>query len=265
MNTNIKRVDTPHGRVYIVKEDRGIYMYPSVTTVLSSEPQLWLEKLSAEIGAEKLAVISANAAGRGTVMHTFLENYLICMGYHGKGDACLLYAQKKTSKELAGKFDEKTIAKGRDLFYNMLESELFQQMHKPLFAEKFLWSHACMFAGTADFGYTDKFTDGDILGDFKSANSPRGEDQVKKYRKQMGAYSIAYEERTGRAVKRAEVWISYPEGIQKIVLEGTDLLNERQNFQVLCENYHKNWNKRLIIEYLKNLRTLKITENGGES
>jgi hypothetical protein len=257
MNGNIKRVDTPFGRVYMVKDGNDIRIYPSVTTVLSSEPQPWLEQLSQDIGAEELAKISANAANRGTVMHTYLENYLICMGYHGKSDSCLLYTQKKTSKELSGKYEEKAIAKGRDLFYNMLDSELFQMMKRPLFSEKFLWSHDCMFAGTADFGYIDEHADGDILGDFKSASSPRGEEQVKKYRKQLGAYSIAYEERTGRIVKRAEVWISYPEGVQKIVLEGESLISERENFRLLCENYHKNWNKKPIIEYLKNLKDSK--------
>lgn len=265
MSNKIKRVDTPFGRVYMVKEDNDIKIYPSVTTVLSSEPAPWLEKLSADIGAEELAKISQRAANRGTVMHTYLENYLICMGFRGKGDECLFYAQKKTVKDLQGKFDDQTFAKGRDLFYNMLGSSLFDIMKKPLFSEKFLWSHTCMFAGTADFGYTDEFDDGDILGDFKSANTPRNEEQVSKYRKQLGAYSIAYEERTGRRVKRAEVWIAHPEGIQSIILENDELEYAKKQFSDLCENYHQNWNKKPIIEYLKALKDSKMTTHGSES
>lgn len=265
MSTKIKKVDTPFGRVYVVKEDNNISIYPSVTTVLSSEPSPWLEKLSADIGAEELAKISHRAANRGTVMHAYLENYLICLGFRGKGDECLLYAQKKTSKDLQGKFDEQTFAKGRDLFYNMLDSSLFTLMKKPLFAEKFLWSHKSMFAGTADFGYTDTFDNGDILGDFKSANTPRNDEQVSKYRKQLGAYSIAYEERTGRHVKRAEVWISHSEGIQSIVLERDELEYAKKQFTDLCKNYHQNWNKKTIIEYLKASKDTKMTNNGSES
>jgi hypothetical protein len=261
---DIKRVDTPFGRVYVIKSEDGIQIYPSVTTVLSSEPQPWLEQLSNNLGAEELSKISARAANRGTVMHTYLENYLICMGFHGKGDDCLLYAQKKTAKDIAGQFDEQTVSKGRDLFYNMLESELFVQMSKPLFSEKFLWSHTTKFAGTADFGYVDAEADGVIIGDFKSASSPRGDEQTSKYRKQLGAYSIAYEERTGQHVKRAEVWISHPEGIQSIILEGDELISAREDFKKLCENYHKNWNKKQIIDYLKSLKDSKMTAHGSE-
>lgn len=259
---DIKRVDTPHGRVYVVKSQDGIHIYPSVTTVLSSEPQPWLEKLSSDIGAEELSKISAKAANRGTVMHAYLENYLICMGFHGKGDNCLLYAQKKTTKDLAEQFDEQTFAKGRDLFYNMLESDLFEKMSKPLFSEKFLWSHNVKFAGTADFGYSE--SNGVIIGDFKSANSLRGDEQVNKYKKQLGAYSIAYEERTGQVVKRGEVWISHPNGVQEVILEGRDLELAKEEFSSLCENYHKNWNKKQIVEYLKSLKDSKMTTDGSE-
>jgi hypothetical protein len=122
-----------------------------------------------------------------------------------------------------------------------------------------------LFAGTADFGYADEIPDGDILGDFKSANSPRNDEQVTKYKKQLGAYTLAYEERTSRKVKRAEVWISYPEGIQAIILEGAELEKAKADFMKLCENYHKNWNKIPIIEYLKGLKDTKMTTDDSES
>lgn len=267
MTNKIKRVDTPHGRVYIVKDGADVKMYPSVTTVLSSEANPWLDKLAKDIGEAELAKISQRAANRGTVMHQYLENYLICIGYRGNGDECLLYTQKKTIKDLENNFDADTLEKGRLLFYTMLESDLFIKMKKPLFAEKFLWSHKFGFAGTADFGYTEitETENGDILGDFKSANSLRGEEQIKKYIKQLGAYSIAYEERTDRKVKRAEIWIAHPEGIQEIILEGALLEKAKLDFSKLCENYHKKWNKKPIIEYLKALKDTKNTHNGSES
>jgi len=261
MKNEIKRVDTPHGRIYMVKHNGTIMIYPSVTTVLSSEANPWLDNLKNEIGEEALLKISQRAANRGTVMHTYLENYLVCLGYRGISDDCLLYSQKKSIKDLGGQFDNATIEKGRNLFYGMLESNLFKKMKKPLFAEKFLWSHDFGFAGTADFGYEDvKITeesDGDVLGDFKSSNSPRGEEQISKYKKQLGAYSIAYEERTGKIVKRAEIWISHPEGIQEIVLQGEDLETAKADFINLCKNYHKNWNKKQIFDYLKSLSQVK--------
>lgn len=269
MMDKIKRIDTPHGRVYVVNVDGKVRLYPSVTTVLSTEPQPWLEKLANDIGEDELAKISKRAVNRGTVMHTYLENYLVCMGYRGPGEGCLLYSQKKTLKDLGETYDSETIERGRNLFYDMLNSKLFEQMKKPLFSEKFLWSNQWGFAGTADFGYEDfeVLQSGSeiIIGDFKSASSRRSDEQVKKYKKQLGAYSIAYEERTQKKVKRAEVWIAYPEGVQEIILEGEDLQRAKDEFIALCKNYHQNWNKRPILEYLKSLEASKMTEHGSES
>jgi len=269
MMDKIKRVDTPHGRVYVVEVDGEMRLYPSVTTILSSESQPWLEKLANEIGEEELAKISNRAVNRGTVMHTYLENYLVCMGYRGPGEGCLLYSQKKTLKDLSGVYDSDTMERGRNLFYDMLNSRLFVQMKKPLFSEKFLWSNEWGFAGTADFGYEDHevLHSGKelVIGDFKSASSPRNDEQVKKYKKQLGAYSIAYEERTQKKVKRAEVWIACPEGIQEIILEGDSLESAKSEFIQLCQNYYQNWNKKPILEYLKSLESTKMIDYGSES
>jgi hypothetical protein len=256
-NDQIKRVDTPHGRVYVVKTSDGLKIYPSVTTVLSSEQSPWLEKLATDIGEAELARISSRGMNRGTVMHTFLENYLVCLGYQDDPEKCLLYTQKKTAKELSTRYDEETVSFGRSLFYNMISSELFERMKKPLFSEKFLWSHEQMFAGTADFGYEDSLGRGDVIGDFKSASGIRTPEQVEKYCKQIGAYSIAYEEITGRSVHRGEVWISFQDGIQLVSLEGHTLKEYREKFTVLCENYHASWDKKPIYEYLKSLKSSK--------
>jgi hypothetical protein len=61
------------------------------------------------------------------------------------------------------------------------------------------------------------------------------------------------------------VWIAYPDGIQEIVLEGDSLEEAKAEFSELCENYHKNWNKKPILEYLKSLKDTKMTAHGSES
>lgn len=262
---SIKKIDTPYGRVYAVKGEGGINLYPSVTTILSSEQQPWLEQLQSDIGVEALAKISENAANRGSVMHAYLENYLVCMGYRGPGDDCLLYAQKKTLKDLSGVYTSSIMEKGRNLFYNMLDSDLFVSMKTPLFSEKFVWSNKHRFAGTADFGYVDSTTSGVVIGDFKSASSPRKPEQIAKYKKQLGAYSIAYEERTGKRVSRAEIWISWDGGIETTVLTGKDLIDAQEDFLSLCTAYHLTWKKEEVVNYLRSLNTSKMRPNESES
>ena len=96
----VRRLETPAGRVYVYEGgDEPIFM-PSVTTILSYEPSQYLQELEEKIGKEELSRIGQRAAGRGTAMHRFLENYMICLKNGGNTDNCLLYTQKKIPNDL---------------------------------------------------------------------------------------------------------------------------------------------------------------------
>ena len=248
--SKVQRLDTPYGRVYVYQSEEGPVFMPSVTTILSSEPSPYLEDLESKIGKEKLAEIGERAAGRGTAMHKFLENYVICIKNGGSADLCLLYTQKKTLEDLRGdNTSEDRIAYGRDLFYNFIHQETFSRVNKVLFTEKFLWSLNHMFAGTTDFGFLD-LEDRIIIADFKSASGIRGEEVVSKYKKQLAAYTLAFEERNKKKrVKEAQIWISHPDGVQMEKMLEDEIQEKKDEFIKLAQSFHQNWDKSLFQEY----------------
>ena len=73
----IQRVETPQGRRYATPDGEKL---PSVTTILSAttpkEKQEALQNWRNRVGHQKAQAIVTEAAGRGTRMHKFLEDYI---------------------------------------------------------------------------------------------------------------------------------------------------------------------------------------------
>lgn len=251
MRKKIRRVDIPAGRCYIL-ESEGNYKYlPSVTSILSMMDKSHLIKLEAEIGKEEFAKISERAALRGTAMHLFMENFLICMKNTNDTETCLLYTQRKSTDALLHEMEKDRVDVGRSLFYNIYHNEeTIPQIKKILFTEQFLYSEKFLFAGTTDFAFLD-VNDYIVITDFKSANSPRDENIIAKYRTQVGAYAIAFEEIYKKPVHRGEIWISYPDGLQKIVVKDQELEKHKLEFIELTEQYHSMWDFAPFAEHVK--------------
>jgi hypothetical protein len=247
----LQRIDTPSGRAYaLIRENKNPLFLPSVTSILSLKSSSYLEELEEKIGKEQLKYISERAAKRGTAMHLFLENYMICMSKKGDSDACLLYTQRKSTDTLLYDMDKDRVDVGRSLFYNMYHSGIFDKIKKVIFTEKFLHSEKFLFAGTTDFGFVD--TDNYIvITDFKSASSPRDGDTLDKYKLQVAAYAIAFEEMYKKPVQRGEVWISHPDGMQTVEVMGAEMEEKKIEFTKLSEAYHSMWDTTPFEEYLK--------------
>lgn len=246
----LRRVDTPYGRAYAWGEGEEAILMPSVTTILGFEPSEYLSDLEAKIGKEELDRIGKNAALRGTAMHLFLENFFICHKNGGDNDTCLLYTQKKTPGELREDgIEEDKIVKGRDLFYNFIHENVFDDIKEVMFTEQFMWSLTHLFAGTADFGFVRVTDDGKIIADFKSASGFRGDDVLNKYKKQLAAYIIAFEEIYNQTITNAQVWISSPDGMQISVLEGAELEQKKMEFIDLARRFHEAWDIEPIRKY----------------
>lgn len=63
-----------HGRrVYVTPSGKA---YPSVTSVLGFEPKPEIEAWKARVGEEEAKAIMNRAAGRGTLIHSYAEDYL---------------------------------------------------------------------------------------------------------------------------------------------------------------------------------------------
>lgn len=236
----IKRLDTPWGRAYILGEGTEVKFLPSVTTVLSLVSSDYLKNLEESIGKEELAKISGRAMLRGTAMHKFLENYIICLRKSGDHEKSLMYTQRKSTDELLNEMEKTSVDTGRKLFYNIYHEGLLRHVKKVLLTEGFLYSRKHLFAGTTDFSFADLINK-IVIADFKSASSPRGEETINKYKIQGGAYTIAFEENYNRKVDRVEIWISHPDGIQKITVGGKELEEKKEEFLDYCQKYHEMW------------------------
>jgi hypothetical protein len=239
MKKNLKRLDTPWGRAYVL-EGEIVKFLPSVTTILSLVSSSYLVDLEEKIGKEELKRISERAAKRGTVMHKFLENFVICLKKSSDPEKSLLYTQRKSTDELLSDFEKDVVDSGRKLFYNLYHEGVFQEVKKVLLTEGFLYSEKNLFAGTTDFSFLDH-DNSIIITDFKSASSPRSEDIVSKYKLQSGAYAIAFEENYNKKVDRTEIWISHPDGFQREVVSGEELEKSKKLFLHYCEKYHEIW------------------------
>lgn len=251
----LKRLDTPEGRFYYYATrkdanlaDGSLVLMPSVTTILSRLDSARLQSLEQEMGAEALAQIGQKAARRGTCMHLFLENYLICMQNTGDNDKSLLYTQKKTPTDLRNEgLDEEAISNGRSLFYNYIHEGYLDRIRKVLCTEKFVWSLKHRFSGTLDFAFADMMMY-IVIADFKSANGIKDDETVHKYELQTAAYTIAFEEIYKKKVNRSELWISGPHGIQEKILGGAEMEERKAEFIQLCADFHSEWDAYRIVE-----------------
>lgn len=255
----LKRLDTPEGRYYVYSAgknanyaDGTLLLMPSVTTILGQVDSQRLKDLENEIGKEALAEIGQRAMKRGTAMHLFLENYLVCLQKEGNHDKSLLYTQKKTPTDLRNDgITEDSINTGRNLFYNYIHEGYLERIKRVLCTEKFIWSLKNKFAGTLDFGFLNKLNQ-IVISDFKSANGIKDDETIHKYYLQLAAYIIAFEEIYNKQVSHAELWISSPHGIQERILHGEELESMKAEFIELANQYHRNWNpEELISKYYR--------------
>jgi len=206
------------GGIYNIKYKDKEFNFPSVTTIISKFRDPYLEELQKEIGDDDFKKISLNAANRGSVMHNFLENYTKAYSKFKDKDKSLLYSQKKTPREFKD-FDSSIIEKGRNLFYNLYHSEFLEEMHKPLLIEGLMVSFKYKYAGRVDLIYLDN-TKQIILSDFKSSSKyiDITSNKIIKFKLQLAAYINAFEEIYNKTIECGVIWVSYPGGIQKIIL-----------------------------------------------
>lgn len=240
MKKKLQRIDTNHGRAYALHCEGEVKFLPSVTTILSLKSSAYLADLEQKIGKEELQEISHKAALRGTAMHSFLENYLICMKKKGDKDSCLLYTQRKSTDNLLNEMELERVAAGRSLFYNVYHSGILERIKKVLFTEQFLYSTRHLFAGTTDLGFLD-MDNLIVVTDFKSASSPRVRDIIDKFKCQVAAYTIAFEEMYDKKVDRGEIWISHNDGLQIEEVKGQEMEDRKAEFLSLCNTFHSMW------------------------
>lgn len=240
---NIYRKSYPWGRAYeVTTEHQTKLVLPSVTTVLKLLTEPKFQHLREKFGHEKWQQILDKASFRGTVMHSMLEHFLLEYAESRSVDKSLLSAQN-IAREEEKKSPEKIdlIVRGRDLFWNFYHEKFWSDIKSVLHNELFLWTDfRGGWAGATDFIFQD-FQDEHVIIDFKSASSPKDEDDIDSYKCQISAYMFAYAERYGVIPHRGEIWISNEKdsSIQRFIVTRDEFKEHLRKFLDLLKQFRE--------------------------
>ena len=188
---------------------------PSVTTVLSATaPKEKLEALQAwrnRVGPKKAQEITTEAAGRGTRMHKWLEDF-VKTGQIGEPGSNPYSIQSHRMAEIV-------------IYEGLSNCTEFWGTEVPLYFPK-------IYAGTTDLvGVHDS---SEAIMDHKQTNRPKKREWVEDYFLQLAAYANAHNEVHGTNIRKGVVLmcvkpdvdeqfnIIKPPEYQEFVLEGTE-------------------------------------------
>ena len=194
---------------------------PSVTTILSAttpqEKKQALQEWRNRVGHKKAQEITTEAAGRGTRMHKWLEDYVKtgAIGTPGSNPYSIQSHQMAQS----------IIAQG------LINCNEYWGTEVPLYFPK-------IYAGTTDLA---GIHDGDeAIMDFKQTNKPKKKEWIDDYFLQLAAYANAHNEVHGTKIRKGVIFMCSADNIyQEFIVEGTEF-----------DHWSDQWFKRLEQYYL---------------
>jgi hypothetical protein len=197
----IQRIDTPEGRRYATPDGNKL---PSVTTILSATtPKEKIEKLNEwrrAVGHKKAQEITTEAAGRGTRMHKWLENY-VKTGSTGEPGSNPYSVQSH-------KMAHSIIVQG------LVNCTEFWGTEVPLYFPQ-------VYAGTTDL--VGVHSGDEAIMDHKQTNKPKKREWIDDYFIQLAAYANAHNEVHGTKIRKGVIFMSDPNGMyQEFIIEGSE-------------------------------------------
>ena len=197
---------------------------PSVTTILdrtkSEESKRALQNWRKAVGEKKAQEITTEAAGRGTRMHKWLENYVKEgeMGVPGTNPF------SKQSHDMANVI----VAQG--LANNVKE---YWGCEVPVY-------YSGLYAGTTDC--IGLWKGRPAIMDFKQTNKPKKREWIDDYFVQLAAYGLAHNQTHGTEIKTGVILMcSADNQYQEFVIEDEEY-----------EHWTQEWLKRVELYYLSN-------------
>ena len=176
----LNRVDSPGGRRYLTPDGTKL---PSVTTILdktkSEESKAALQAWRKRVGEQQAQQITTEAAGRGTRMHKYLENYVLTgdLGTPGTNP----YSQQSHAMATV-----------------LVETYMKEHLHEAWGSEVALY-YPGLYAGTCDL--TGTWMGRPAILDFKQTNKPKKREWIDDYFCQLAAYAMAHNEVYGTDIK----------------------------------------------------------------
>ena len=218
----IARIDTPNGRRYATPNGEKL---PSVTTILdatkSEESKKALQEWRKRVGPAKAQEITTEAAGRGTRMHKWLEDYIKTgqIGIPGSNPYSI------QSHRMASTIIEQ----------GLINVNEFWGIEIPLYFPG-------IYAGTTD-GVGLHLNQESIL-DYKQTNRPKKREWIGDYFMQLAAYAEAHNAVHGTKINKGVILMcvkpneSQDPEYQEFIIEGSEFEHWRQQWWKRVEEYY---------------------------
>ena len=217
--TQLTKVNENGSRRYVTPDG---FKVPSVTTILeatkSEESRKALDNWRNRVGHEKAKQITTEAAGRGTRMHKWIENYINNdqIGDPGSNP----YSQQ--SHKMAQRIIEEGLVNCNE-FWGTEVSLYFPEVY----------------AGTTDLAGVHGGSE--AILDHKQSNKLKKREWIEDYFTQLAAYSLAHNEVYGTAIRKGVIFMCTTDHVyQEFIIEGNEF-----------DTYVDKWYKRLEQYYTK--------------
>jgi genome maintenance exonuclease 1 len=215
----INRIDTPEGRRYATPDGEKL---PSVTTILdatkSEESKKALNEWRKRMGPAKAQQITTEAAGRGTRMHKWIEDYIKTgeLGVPGSNP----YSQQ------SHKMADSIIRQG------LVNCSEYWGTEVPLYFPK-------VYAGTTDL--VGVHNGEPAIMDHKQSNKLKKREWIDDYFVQLAAYATAHNEVHGTNIRKGVIFMCTADNIyQEFIIEGAEF-----------DGWVDKWFKRVEEYYMK--------------
>lgn len=195
---------------------------PSVTTVLdatkSKESKQALHEWRKRVGEKQATLITTEAAGRGTRMHSYLEGYIKTGELKVPGTN----PYSKQSHRMASTIIEDGLVNCNEFWGTEIS----------LFCPN-------LYAGTTDLVGVHKNTD--AIMDFKQSNKPKKREWIEDYFLQLVAYAECHNQVYNTSINKGVIFMCTPDCIyQEFIIEGSEF-----------DRYTYEWLKRLELYYMQ--------------
>jgi genome maintenance exonuclease 1 len=197
----MKRETTTEGRKYVAPDGNKL---PSVTTILDATKPIEAKKALIEwrrrVGEQKAKEITTEAAGRGTRMHKYLENYVLT-GETGEPGSNPYSKQSHTMAHTI-------ISQGLSNCPEFWGTEVSLYFPK-------------IYAGTTDL--VGLHSGDEAILDFKQTNKPKKREWIEDYFLQLTAYANAHNEIYGTKIRKGVILMcSADNQYQEFIVEGNE-------------------------------------------
>jgi genome maintenance exonuclease 1 len=214
----MSRVEIDGKRKYATPDGEKL---PSVTTILdatkSEESKQALQNWRNRVGHQKAKEITTEAAGRGTRMHKWLEDYIKTGVLNEPGSNPYSIQSHKMAQNI--------------IYQGLSKCNEYWGTEVPLYYPK-------IYAGTTDLV---GIHDGDeTIMDFKQSNKEKRREWIDDYFVQLAAYINAHNEVHGTKIRKGVIFMCTPDcTYQEFIIEGTEFQKYTDMWWKRVEEYYQ--------------------------